>query len=79
MKKNRAYFTRIAMMKTAISVLFYLLVPLFAQWYIPKLGNYWGYAVFASVICILINVILLVQAWTLVFDDSIRKEYLKED
>lgn len=79
MEKNRAYFTRIAMIKTAISVLFYLLVPLFAQWYIPKLGNYWGYAAFASVICVLINVILLFQAWILVFDDSIRKKYLKEE
>lgn len=79
MKKNRAYFLKIAMLKTVLTALFYLIVPLFAQWYVPKIGGYWGYAIFSSAIFIIVNLILVIQSWVLVFDHELRKEYLKEE
>jgi uncharacterized membrane protein len=79
MKKNRAYFFRMAILKTALTALFYLLVPLFAKWYIPKVGGYWAYSIFSSAICIIINIVLLIQSWILAFDPEARKDYLNEE
>ncbi len=77
--KNKNYYFRMAILKTIVTALIYLIIPLFAKWYIPKVDDYWGYAAFSSVVLIIINSIILFQAWMLVFDKNYRKEYNTED
>lgn len=80
MKKNKHYFLRIALLKTIVSGIIYLAMPIFAKIYVEYVGDlYYGYTIFASAIFILTNMILLVRAWTLAFDKDARKEYLSED
>jgi hypothetical protein len=83
MKRNKHYFLRLAVIKTMLSGLLYLLMPLFAHFYHLVIGkafdNYWGYVVLGGGIMILGNVILLVRAWALAFDSDVRKSYYEED
>jgi hypothetical protein len=79
MKKTKQYFFRIAVLKTFIVATTYLLAPLFAKWYFPVAGDFWGYPVFASFILFVFSMIILVQAWILVFDSEYREKYLKNE
>ncbi len=80
MKKNKHYFLRIAILKTMVTGSLYLLMPLAAKIYDQYVGNgYYGYTIFGAAIMIIGNIILLIRAWTLAFDNDARKAYLSED
>ena len=82
MNKTKQYFFRIAVLKTFIVAITYLLSLLFPKWYFPFAGDFRGYPVFVwfitSFILFVFSIIILIQAWILVFDSEYREKYLNE-
>ena len=74
--KSKAYFMRQAVLRTIITGVFYLLMPVWASLYdkfIPD--GYEIYQFIGAVILLIGNILLLVQAWALALDKDVRYNY----
>lgn len=80
MVKTKQEFLKSAIIKTILTGLLYLLMPIPASIYWKYIGHeWWGYTVLGGGILILGNVILLVRAWVLALDSFTREQYNKND
>jgi len=78
--KNKHYFLRLAIIKTMLTGLMYLMMPLAANFYNDYIPDgYFGYTIFGAGIMIIGNLILLVRAWAFALDKDLRKDFLNND
>lgn len=79
-RKNKQYFLRQAIIKTIVTGLAYLLMPVWASFYdkfIPE--GYGVYQFIGSVVLLLGNIVLLVHSWALALDKDVRANYHKDN
>ncbi len=79
-RKNKQYFLRQAIVKTVVTGLLYLLMPVWADFYnsfIPQ--GYEIYQLIGAAILLIGNIILLAQGWALALDKDVRADYHKDN
>lgn len=71
--KTRNQFLTQALIKSMLSGVFYLAMPLAAKVYGDYVGGvYPGYTILGTLILVVPNIVLIITAWAPVFDEKIR-------